>query len=137
MLPPNLPQRAQEVKRPPVSPYEATSATLFVEIAWGLVEGERGRPKGRLAAEKNGVYGFENNHRGAIPSLLVSMSRAPGYLGCVKKAETGEEEEEGGVVLVRGRERIRGESTRRPRAASHRQARSVFPGQRNSGTGRA
>jgi hypothetical protein len=57
--PPNLPRRVHDVERPLVSPYETTSAMLFVESAWGLVEGEEGEKakafraaKSRFAAEK-------------------------------------------------------------------------------------
>ena len=40
--PPNLPRRVHDVERPLVSPYETTSAMLFVESAWDLLEGEEG-----------------------------------------------------------------------------------------------
>jgi len=40
--PPNLPRRVHDVERPLVSPYETTSAMLFVESAWGLAGGEEG-----------------------------------------------------------------------------------------------
>jgi len=40
--PPNLPRRVHDVERPLVSPYETTSAMLFVESAWGLWKGEEG-----------------------------------------------------------------------------------------------
>jgi len=102
--PPNLPRRVHDVERPLVSPYETTSAILFVESAWGLEEGgEAGKTKAVSRCEESLCRGKVSRiwsrkkppRRDFLSHRCFDVAGAGMSIGLdgVKKVETDEEDE--------------------------------------------